>query len=109
MSPTTTDQIATPALLLDLDIFETNLNRMQSTIKQAGKQLRPHVKAHKCVAIAQRQIAAGANGLCLAVLAEAELMASARIQGLLLTSPVADPRKIARIVQTGAMVVVDHP
>ncbi len=109
MSITTTDQIPTPALLLDLNIFEASLNRMQSTVKQAGKQLRPHVKAHKCVAIAQRQIAAGANGLCLAVLAEAELMAAAGIEGLLLTSPVADPLKIARIVKTGAMIVVDHP
>ena len=72
------------------------------------KSLRPHAKAHKCVEIAKRQIAAGAIGVCVATVAEAELMAAAGIPGLLLTSPVADPLKMARIVKTGAMVVVDH-
>jgi len=61
------------------------------------------------VEIAKRQIAAGAIGVCVATVAEAELMATAGIPGLLLTSPVADPLKMARMVQTGAMVVVDHP
>jgi 3-hydroxy-D-aspartate aldolase len=101
--------IPTPALLLDLEGFEENLQRLISRTKQAGKELRPHAKAHKCVEIAKRQLAAGACGICVATLAEAELMARAGIGGLLLTSPVADPRKIARIVETGAMVVVDHP
>ncbi|HVW84912.1 MAG TPA: DSD1 family PLP-dependent enzyme [Bryobacteraceae bacterium] len=100
--------IPTPALLLDLDKFEANLARMASEVKQAGKRLRPHAKAHKCVEIAKRQIDAGAQGLCVATVNEAELMAKAGIEDLLLTSPVADPEKIRRIVETGAMVVVDH-
>jgi len=104
----TKQQLPTPALLLDLDKFETNLARMAARIKESGKSLRPHAKAHKCVEIARRQIAAGAIGVCVATVAEAELMASAGIPGLLLTSPVADPLKMARIVNTGAMVVVDH-
>lgn len=102
-------QLPTPALLLDLDKFEANLARMTTRIKESGKSLRPHAKAHKCVEIAKRQIAAGAIGVCVATVAEAELMAGAGIPGLLLTSPVADPVKMARIVDTGAMVVVDHP
>src|SRR5689334_396323 len=81
---------------------------MTARIRESGKALRPHAKAHKCVEIAKRQIAAGAIGMCVATLAEAELMAAAGIPGLLLTSPVADPLKMARIVKTGAMVVVDH-
>jgi D-serine deaminase-like pyridoxal phosphate-dependent protein len=93
---------------LDLDGFEANLTRMAERVKQSGKKLRPHGKAHKCVEIAKRQIAAGARGISVATLAEAELMSKAGIPGLLLTSPVADPLKIARIVQTGSMVVVDH-
>src|SRR4029078_233292 len=101
-------EILTPALLLDLDAFEANLARMMDRVKSSRKALRPHAKAHKCVEIAKRQIAAGACGVCVATLAEAELMASAGITGLLLTSPVADPLKMARIVATGAMVVVDH-
>jgi D-serine deaminase-like pyridoxal phosphate-dependent protein len=59
------------------------------------------------VEIARRQLAAGACGICVATLAEAELMSKGGITGLLLTSPVADPRKIERIVRTDAM-VVDH-
>src|SRR6476659_5399170 len=104
----TKQQLPTPALLLDLDKFEANLARMAARIKESGKSLRPHAKAHKCVEIAKRQIAAGAIGVCVATVAEAELMAAAGIPGLLLTSPVADPLKMARIVKTGAMVVVDH-
>ena len=102
------NQIPTPALLVDLDAFEDNLARMAAKVKEAGKKLRPHAKAHKCVEIAKRQVAAGACGICVATLAEAELMAKAGISGLLLTSPVADPLKMPRIVETGAMVVVDH-
>src|SRR5580693_1188346 len=81
---------------------------MAQQVKQSGKTLRPHAKAHKCAEIARREIAAGAIGVCVATVAEAELMAAAGIPGLLLTSPVADPLKMARIVKTGAMVVVDH-
>ena len=104
----TKQQLPTPALLLDLDKFEANLARMAARVKESGKALRPHAKAHKCVEIAKRQIAAGAIGLSVATVTEAELMASAGIPGLLLTSPVADPLKMRRIVQTGATVVVDH-
>ncbi|MGD1073296.1 MAG: DSD1 family PLP-dependent enzyme [Bryobacteraceae bacterium] len=104
----TKQQISTPALLLDLDAFESNLARMATAAKHAGKKLRPHAKAHKCVEIARRQMAAGACGLCVATVSEAEILAQAGIDGLLLTSPLADPLKIARIVATGAMVVVDH-
>jgi 3-hydroxy-D-aspartate aldolase len=101
-------EILTPALLLDLDAFEANLARMVEHVRRSGKALRPHAKAHKCVEIAKRQLAAGACGVCVATLAEAELMSKGGITGLLLTSPVADPGKIARIAATGAMVVVDH-
>jgi 3-hydroxy-D-aspartate aldolase len=101
-------QIPTPALVLDIEKFETNLARMAAHVKQSGKALRPHAKAHKCPEIARRQIAAGAIGVCVATASEAELMESAGIPGILLTSPVADPLKMERIVITGAMAVVDH-
>ncbi len=101
-------EIPTPALLLNLDAFEGNLSLMADRVKESGKRLRPHAKAHKCVEIARRQIAAGAIGVCVATVAEAELMSQAGIPGLLLTSPLADPLKMARVVATGAMVVVDH-
>jgi len=101
-------EIPTPALLLDLDAFQSNLSLMADRVKKSGKNLRPHAKAHKCVEIARRQIAAGAIGVCVATVAEAELMSCAGVTGLLLTSPQADPLKMRRIAKTGAMVVVDH-
>jgi 3-hydroxy-D-aspartate aldolase len=101
-------KIPTPALVLDLDLFETNLMRMAETVKAAGKSLRPHAKAHKCPEIAKRQIAAGAIGVCCATVPEVELMTAAGIPGILLTSPLADPLKMARVVAAGAMVVVDN-
>lgn len=104
----TTSEIPTPALLLNLDAFESNLDRMLGQIRSTGKNLRPHAKAHKCVEIARRQIAGGAIGVCVATVPEAEVMAKAGVAGILLTSPLADPRKIARVVATGAMAAVDH-
>jgi D-serine deaminase-like pyridoxal phosphate-dependent protein len=104
----TTQEISTPALLLDLDAFESNLALMASHVRRSGKALRPHAKAHKCVEIARRQMAEGAVGLCVATVPEAELFSKAGISGLLLTSPLADPLKITRVVTTSAMVVVDH-
>jgi D-serine deaminase-like pyridoxal phosphate-dependent protein len=105
--------VPTPALLLDLSAFEANIQRMTEDVKGAGKALRPHAKAHKCVSIARRQIAAGAVGVCVATVPEAEIMASAGIGSLLLTSPIADPAKCTRIARLGEMVpdiavVVDH-
>ncbi|MEP7354354.1 MAG: DSD1 family PLP-dependent enzyme [Acidobacteriota bacterium] len=114
------DQIPTPALVVDLDEFEANITRMAAHVKQTGKVLRPHAKAHKCVEVARRQIAAGAVGVCVATVAEAALMSSAGIPGILLTSPLGDPLKMTSIASLGmqdsgiheahtrAMVVVDH-
>ena len=104
----TKNQIPTPALLLDSDLLEANLARLAQAVKKSGKQLRPHAKAHKCVEIAKRQIAHGACGISVATVAETELMAANGISGILLTSPLADPAKIARIAATSAMAVVDH-
>jgi D-serine deaminase-like pyridoxal phosphate-dependent protein len=105
--------LPTPALLLDLDLFEANLQKMQSAARAAGKRLRPHAKAHKSVDIARRQMELGAVGVCVATLWEMEWMVRARIP-VLLTTPVADTVKTDRIagwVASGAevQVVVDHP
>ncbi len=102
------DKLPTPALLVDLDMFEANVARMASETAAAGKKLRPHAKAHKCVEIAKRQIAAGAVGICAATANEVALMSAAGIDDILLTSPLADPLKMAGVVAAGAMVVVDN-
>jgi D-serine deaminase-like pyridoxal phosphate-dependent protein len=94
--------IPTPALVLDLDAFEFNVRKMADSCRQAKCGFRPHAKTHKCPEIARRQIAAGAAGICVATVPEAEAMAAAGIRGLLLTSPILDPGKISRVVAIAA-------
>ena len=105
--------IATPALLVDLDRFESNIHKMQAAVSRSGKQLRPHAKAHKCVEISRRQMKAGAVGVCVATISEMQWLTAAGI-GVLLTTPVASRIKsdrIAELTKSGAdiRVVVDHP
>lgn len=90
--------VPTPALMLDLDLFEANLKTMAGHCRQAGCAYRPHAKTHKCPDIARRQMQAGAAGICVATVPEAEAMIAAGIEGVLLTSPIVEPRKIARMV-----------
>jgi len=107
-------EIPTPALLLDLDRFERNIAKMAAHVKAAGKRIRPHAKTHKCPEIARRQIAAGAVGVCVAKVGEAEVMAAAGVRNLLITTEVVGPEKIGRLLgvlrrQPETLVVVDHP
>src|SRR5215469_3636364 len=107
-------EIPTPALVLDLDRFERNLQKMAAHVKGANKKLRPHAKTHKCPEIALRQVAAGAVGVCVAKVGEAEVMAAAGVRNLLITTEVVGPEKIGRLLgvldrQPETMAVVDHP
>lgn len=98
MTTTTTADLSTPALLVDLDAFEANLRRMADHVAAAGVALRPHAKTHKCPEVARRQVALGAIGVSTATVAEAEAMAAAGLPGILLTSPIVDRGKVARMV-----------
>jgi D-serine deaminase-like pyridoxal phosphate-dependent protein len=69
------DNIPTPALLLDLDILESNLATMQSKADRLDVALRPHLKTHKCVEIAERQRKLGARGVTVSTLYEARVFA----------------------------------
>jgi len=107
-------EIPTPALLLDLDRFERNVAKMAAHVKAAGKKIRPHAKTHKCPEIARRQVAAGAVGVCVAKVGEAEVMAAAGVRNLLITTEVVGPEKIGRLLgvlrrQPETLVVVDNP
>jgi len=104
--------LPTPALLVDLERLESNIRKLQTAVSAAGKHLRPHAKAHKCVEIARLQVAAGAAGVCVATMPEMELMAAAGFH-VLLTTPVASTAKtdrVAALARSGARlrVVVDH-
>ena len=103
----------TPCLVLDLDLLETNLRKMQDAVNRAGKNLRPHAKTHKCSLLAQKQMEAGAIGICAAKVSEAEALVKAGLGGILITGPVPTPGKIKRLVEILAvdpslMMVVDH-
>ena len=94
----TRDDIPTPALLIDLDAFQSNITRMTWHAAERRRALRPHAKTHKCPEIARRLVAAGAIGACAAKLSEAEVLAAAGIRGLLVTTAVIGPAKIARAI-----------
>ena len=105
--------IPTPALLVDLDAFESNVQSMAEHCRKSGRGFRPHAKTHKCPEIAKRQMAAGALGICSATVREAEALVAAGITGVLLTSPIVEPAKIARMVSLiqqgkGVMLSVGH-
>ncbi len=78
--------VATPALLLDPDALGANLAAMAATCAAAGVALRPHVKGHKCAAIARRQLEAGAVGVATATLREAAAMVDGGVGDVLVTS-----------------------
>ena len=69
--------LPTPALLLDADILERNIERMQQRMSSLGVALRPHIKTHKCIEIGKQQVAAGAKGITVSTLYEAEKFAEA--------------------------------
>jgi D-serine deaminase-like pyridoxal phosphate-dependent protein len=90
--------IPTPALLLDLDAFDSNIAKMAAHLKARGKAFRPHGKTHKCPDVAKALIKAGAVGSCVARLSEAEVFADAGVPGLLITTAVIGRDKIARAI-----------
>ena len=108
------NRLATPALVVDLEAMERNIARVASLSRERDVSIRPHVKTHKCSEIARRQLAAGAVGLCCAKLGEAEAMADAGIEHLLITSPIVTPMALSRLLDlndriAALMVVVDNP
>jgi D-serine deaminase-like pyridoxal phosphate-dependent protein len=80
--------IETPALVVDLDRLQANVDRMAGLVGARGLDLRPHAKTHKCLEIAELQQRAGAVGLTVATLSEAEVFASAGFTDLLVAYPV---------------------
>ncbi len=92
-------EIDTPALLINHELLERNIQKMADFFRAGPTKLRPHSKTHKCIQIAQKQIAAGAVGITCAKLGEAEALAEGGIQDMLIANQIIGPIKIARLVQ----------
>jgi D-serine deaminase-like pyridoxal phosphate-dependent protein len=90
------EEVDTPALLLDLDAFEANLDAMAAFLAPTGARLRAHTKTHKSPVIAKLQMARGAVGQCVQKVAEAEQLAWGGIPDILVSNQVVGARKLAR-------------
>ncbi|NWF90822.1 MAG: alanine racemase [Ignavibacteriaceae bacterium] len=103
----------TPCLLLDYDAMLANITNTHTFIINKGKEIRSHVKAHKCSQLAEIQIKNGAHGLCTATLSEAEKLFKKGFDNILITRPIAEKIKIQKVIQLtqeskNIFVVVDN-
>ena len=111
--PVADPDFATPALLVDRAALAANIATMARLAASRGVELRPHAKAHKSARIVRMLMEAGAVGACCATVREVEALADAGLPGILLTTPVASPAAVARLVHArekvgDLAVVVDH-
>lgn len=104
-------ELDTPALILDLDVVEANIQRMADFLRDKPAKIRPHMKTHKTPALAHKQLAAGALGVTCAKLGEAEVMAAAGIKDILIANQIVGRVKLERLMSlarsTDIMVAVD--
>jgi D-serine deaminase-like pyridoxal phosphate-dependent protein len=107
------DEVDTPALLLDLDAFEANLDTMAGLIAPTGAKLRAHAKTHKSPVIARLQMARGAVGQCTQKVAEAEALAWGGIPNILVSNEIVGAAKLARFAELSRIaemaICADHP
>lgn len=106
--------LETPALVVDAARLTRNVESMSATMRAAGLRLRPHVKTHKCLEIAALQTEAGATGLTVATLSEAQVFAEAGFGDLFVAYPIvpagAKARRLRRLLDAASLRVgVDNP
>ena len=92
------DEVDTPALVLDLDAFEKNLNTLNAAVGRKVR-VRPHAKTHKCPEVAKRQIALGAVGMCCQKVSEAEAMVDGGVKDVLVSNEIVGTPKLARLAE----------
>ena len=106
-------ELDTPVMLLDLDRFDANVNRLSTAIAAGGKDWRPHSKGHKSPWVAQRQIEAGAIGVTCAKVSEAEVMVDGGVPSVLIAYELATRRKVERAARLQSraevMICADDP
>lgn len=92
-------EIETPAIVVDLDIMERNLQRVADYARANDLRLRPHTKTHKIPALARKQMDMGAVGVTVAKVGEAEVMLAANPAELYVAYPVIGHRKLERLME----------
>jgi D-serine deaminase-like pyridoxal phosphate-dependent protein len=102
----------TPSMLVSLPLMERNIATLFALLSPTGVSIRPHLKTTKCVALAEKLVAAGATGGCCAKLSEAEVLCEKGFSDLLVTCEVIGDVKVGRLVELwsahrGVKVVVD--
>jgi len=106
-------ELDTPALLIDLDVMERNLETAAAFFRSVKADLRPHTKTSKCPIIARKQIEAGAIGVCCAKVGEAEQMVFGGVENILIANQVVGRSKVARLMSLARRarmkVAVDDP
>ncbi|MCI3920839.1 alanine racemase [Paenibacillus sp. TRM 82003] len=89
----------TPIVVVDAERLRDNIRRMAERVAALGVALRPHAKTHKMPSVARMQLEAGAVGITVAKLSEAETMAAGGIRDLFVAFPIVDPRKLDRVAR----------
>ena len=95
---TPVNELATPCIVVDLDIAEANIAKLQAAANEMGVDVRPHFKTTKSPYWARKQLAAGAIGICCAKVGEAEVLVEAGIPDAMITNQVIGASKITRMV-----------
>ncbi len=107
------ETLETPVPVVDLEVVDANIHRMQTWCDTHRLRLRPHVKTHKLPWLAHRQLRAGAQGIAAQKLAEAEVMAMSGIDDILLTYNVIGEAKVERLARLAQLcrmqVALDNP
>jgi D-serine deaminase-like pyridoxal phosphate-dependent protein len=98
--------IDTPALLIDLDIVERNLEWMQQKANSYRVALRPHIKTHKIPELAHLQMRLGARGITAAKVSEAEVMAAAGIKNIFIANQIVTKEKLDRLAALSKEVTI---
>ena len=91
------EELDTPSLLFDRAVMKRNIDAMQAYADRHGVALRPHTKTHKCPELARLQLVAGAQGVTVAKVGEAEVMAQAGITDIFIANEIASESKLTRI------------
>ena len=87
-------ELDTPALVIDLDIMERNLQRVADYARSHDLRVRPHIKTHKSPVLAKMQVAAGARGITCQKLGEAEVMVDGGIEDILISYNILGEQKV---------------